>query len=155
MPESRDESAARPRPIDEAKRGHRECMEVLAEVERCVDRTPDEAWVTDLMRCLPNLRESLQRHFTEEESGTLYDTMPMVFPHLSRRFEELRSEHPRLLENVDEILGKAEKLEAPETYELRELDAHVQLLLARIRRHEAQENELVFEAVWREVGVGD
>ena len=42
-----------------------------------------------------------------------------------------------------------------EIYQMRELNAQVQLLVATIRRHEAAENEIVIEAHWDEVGVGD
>ncbi len=155
MPESREETAARTGSIDPKRLGHRECMEVVAEIERSVDRTPDRGWVADLVERLPRLREALIDHFADEESGTLYGTMPLTFPHLAERFEALKHEHPRLLAHVDNLLERAGHLDDPKPYELRELDARMQLLLARIRRHEAQENELVFEAVWHEIGVGD
>ena len=60
-----------------------------------------------------------------------------------------------MLDSLDSLLRKAERLHEPETLDLRELSAHVQLFAARFRRHEAAENELVVEAYWNDIGVGD
>ncbi len=40
-------------------------------------------------------------------------------------------------------------------YQLRELNAHAQMLAAIIRPHEAEENEMVMRAYWQEIGSGD
>ncbi len=53
------------------------------------------------------------------------------------------------------MLGKAGSLDHSRIHSLREFNAGVQLLIASIRRHEAEENEVVLSAHWQEYGAGD
>ena len=60
-----------------------------------------------------------------------------------------------LSERLERIIAQAEGLEDPAVYDLRELNAAVQLFVATLRRHEAAENEIVVHSLWDELGTGD
>lgn len=144
--------------VDETLDEHRGCMQAVADVEGCLDRKPDDPprWVAELKRRLAALRESLGHHFEGEEAGPMFRELPTRHPRLAPRLADLEAEHATMIEAMDRLLEKAGALgPEPETFELRELNARTQLLVANIRRHEAAENEIVVQAYWDEVGVGD
>lgn len=136
---------------------HQGCLRVLAEVEDCLDRPPDlqGAWSARLVNRLRALDAALRPHFAGQEQG-LFRKLPIEYPRLASRFEKLEHEHARILESLQAAIQKTEQLSSDsEIYQLRELDARVQLLVAALRRHEAEENELVMEAHWTTVGICD
>jgi len=143
--------------VEEMRGEHRGCMEVVAEVERCLDCQPDREgrWVSRLLESLPKLATTLRSHFEVEQQGPLYRKLPISFPRFAHRLEQLEAEHVRILEVVDGAVARARDLQTAEMYEIRELNAQVQLIVATIRRHEAEEDEILVQAHWDEVGVGD
>jgi hypothetical protein len=148
---------AGPDTVNELLGEHRGCMAVVAEVERCLDCQPDREghWVSRLLESLPRLATTLRAHFEEEQQGPLYRKLPISFPRFAHRLEQLEAEHVRILEVVDGAVARARKLRSAEMYEIRELNAQIQLIVATIRRHEAEEDEILIQAHWDEVGVGD
>lgn len=157
MSESRAGETASSEMVDEALNEHASCMKLVEAVEECLDRHPDDAssWVAELERTLSCLRGTLQAHFTDEEAGPVFRNLPKRFPRLAGPLGRLESEHPELLRNIDEVIERARALKQPELFELRELNARAQLFIARFRRHEAAENEIVLEAYWDDFGGGD
>ncbi|MCP3979653.1 MAG: hypothetical protein GY716_10030 [bacterium] len=142
--------------MDETLSKHHGCMWVLAEVEACLDQPDKEGmWVEELRDALPRLGVQMRRHFKEEEGGALYRKLPTTHPRLATRLEKLENEHALILERIDGAVERVTRLKNAQPYELRELNAHVQMLVAMIQRHEAAENELVIEAHWAEFGGGD
>jgi hypothetical protein len=98
----------------------------------------------------------MRAHFRVEETGPIYRQLPVRHPRFADRAAVLEGEHKQILATLRKVADKASALAGEaEPYELRELNAHTQLLLATLQRHEAAENELVLEANWTEVGVGD
>ena len=152
-----DRPETKPSLIEETLDEHRGCLQLITEVEQCLDRPPDDRqrWLADLKGTLARLATALRRHFEGEESGPIFRSLPLQHPRLARPLARLEAEHPAMLERMNDVLHKAEALENTEIFELRELNGSVQLLLAQIRRHEAAEDELVIRAHWEEVGVGD
>lgn len=143
--------------VDEALDDHRRCMQAVLELERCLDRQPDRGgkWLDEVRGCLPRLASTLREHFTDEEAGPLFSRVPVRHPRLAPRLKSLRDEHERMGEACDRVLARLDDLRDPEVYQLREFNAQLQLLVATIRRHEAEENEILLEAMCDEVGVGD
>jgi len=143
--------------VEETLEEHRGCMAVVAEVERCLDRQPDREgeWLGRLRDTLPKLATTLRAHFRVEQEGPLYSKLPISSPRFAHQLEKLEAEHLRILETVDSVVARTRELQAAPMYEMRELNAQVQLIVATIRRHEAEENEIVIQAHWDEVGVGD
>lgn len=136
---------------------HRECMQYVTALEECLDRRPDDSgrWIGGLLQHLPGLARSMREHFEAEEEGPLFTELPAKRPVVGARLEALKEEHPKLLREVDRIIEIVSGMRDAELYELREINARIQLFVARLRRHEASENELIFETYWDDVGTGD
>jgi hypothetical protein len=136
---------------------HRGCRKLIGEVEDClnVDPADPEQWVSTLHDAVRNLARGLQEHFQSEENGPLFSALPASHPHLATALGELKEEHSEILDDVASALARANALHGPERFQLRELTARVQILVARICRHEAQENELVIRAHWEGSIMGD
>jgi len=137
---------------------HQDCMRMVAEVESILDRQPDREgrWIGSLLETLPTLADRLRAHFRAEEQAALYRELPVSKPRLAPRIEKLAAEHDEMLASVDKVIRRARGIAEPaEIHQLRELNALVQLLVATIRRHEAEENEIIMGAYWDELGAAD
>jgi hemerythrin-like domain-containing protein len=136
---------------------HRECMQIVAEVEACLDEAPDREgrWMGRLLPKLEVLAGRLRSHFRGEEEASLYREVPERFPRFADRLERLLSEHAEILERAEDLARRAGALDHTRIHELREFNAGAQMLVASIRRHEAEENEVILSAHWQEVGEGD
>lgn len=143
--------------VDEALGEHRECMRVVGELEDCLDRHPDRGgrWVSELLGVLPRLESALGEHFEAEQGGALFRKVPLTHPQFAERLGRLETEHPAILERIRALSEKARKVDGQKLYEVRELNAQAQLLVATIRRHEAEETEVLIGAHWQEIGAGD
>lgn len=157
MPDEKRTEKNKTESIQDTLDDHRECMQVVSEVEACLDRQPDDPvrWVARLLEHLPVLLRTMREHFVDEEGGQLYGELPTRRPQVAARLDALKNEHPHMLAEIEEIIDVAGDLRRAELYELRELNARVQLLVARLRRHEAAENELIYEVYWDDIGAGD
>ncbi len=143
--------------VDETLDEHRETMQAVARVEQWLDRSPtvEGDWLEQIRDELPQLAATLRCHFSEEQQGPLYRTLPVSHPRFAERLRKLEAEHARIIRAVDDAVQRAKDLHDPQLYELRELNAQLQLLVATVRRHEAEENEIILEAHWDGVGTGD
>ena len=153
-----DPSGERIRETVDAARGRRRTsMQIVAEIEAIVDRPPDSGgeWVERLRDRLPELHRGLERHFALEAGEPFYTEFPTRFPRYADRVLRLQGEHERILAMSSETAERCLRFRSSEIYEHRELNAAVQLLLATIRRHEAEENEVLLSAYWDDVGTGD
>lgn len=136
---------------------HRDCMQIVAEVEACLDEHPDREgeWMGRMLPKLKALAGKLRSHFREEEQASLYREVPERFPRFADRLQRLASEHSQILARATDLVGRAGALDHTRIHELREFNAGVQMLVASLRRHEAEENEVILSAHWREFGEGD
>jgi len=143
--------------LEETLQQHHTCMSRVAELEKALDQHPDEEgrWIGRIRKELPLLRGTLSHHFEEEQEAALYRELPVRYPRFADRIKKLASEHDGILQAIDTVTVAAQGLHQAELHELRELNARIQLLVATIRRHEAEENELIMSAHWDEVGAGD
>ena len=136
---------------------HRDLVQMVAEVEACLDRPPDREghWIDALVEKLPALIDSLRCHFSAEQQGALYCEVPVKYPRFADRLDVLAGEHPKILEAAEEVITLSKTVGRAHIYEQRELNARVQLLISTIRRHEAEETEIILSANWDEMGTGD
>jgi len=143
--------------VEAALDEHRECMQIVGAVEACLDERPDREgrWMGKLMPRLENLSAMLRAHFCGEEQTSLYREVPVKSPQYAETLNRLLAEHEQILERIDALLHKAGDIDHTRIHEQREFNAGVQLLVASIRRHEAEENEVVLGAYWQETGAGD
>jgi hypothetical protein len=136
---------------------HRACMRIVAEVEDCLDERPDREgrWMARLLPRLEMMTGMLESHFCLEEKSALYLEVPERFPRFAGTLERLAGEHADILDRARGLVEQAGSLDHSRIHQLREFNAGVQLVIAKIRRHEAEENEVVLSAHWQEFGTGD
>ena len=142
---------------DELLRQHVECGKLVERVEGCVESVPDTEgrWADCLRGSLNDLAAGLREHFTDEEESCLFQDVPLAFPQFATCIAELRSEHASFLSSLESALGEARHLVRCPRAESRELRERVRVLIATLRRHEAQENEILWRAYWDDAGGGD
>ncbi len=143
--------------VESTRDEHRGCMQVVADVEADLDRPLDRdgGWIRNLREKLPQLHATLKAHFESEQKGPMFRKVPLDHPRLADRLRKLETEHATILASVEDVQRRVEALNDPESHDLHEINAHAQMLIARIQRHEAEENEVLMEAHWSEVGAGD
>ncbi len=137
---------------------HRSCLEAVVALEQALSHTPDRrgSWLEALRGELDDLGAALLAHFEEEKASDLYASLAIRVPQYSARLDELMAEHDEILRHLETVREEARKLDQDaELFQLRELNAHAQMLAAIIRRHEAEENEMVMRAYWQETGGSD
>jgi hypothetical protein len=140
----------------EAADDHRRLAGAITAVEEILDHRPDAAWLQSMRPRLDTLSDTVQAHFQSEGNSELYRQLPIEHPRFAVRLAELEHEHEVILDLTRATLDMSGKLkDDPELYELREFDARIQWLIAFLRRHEAEETEIVMRAYWEEVGTGD
>ena len=155
-----DDDASTPRDglVDETLDEHRTCMRVVTDLETFLasPAEPKGAWIQGLVERLDRLCGTLKAHFEAEQGGPLFRQLPLAKPRLAERLKRLEKEHGEILEAGQSTRSRAEELgDEVETYQLHELNARVQLLIAKIQRHESEENEIVLDAHWSDLGMGD
>jgi hypothetical protein len=157
MADERNSKMDAPASIQHALDEHRECMAYVTKLEACLDHQPDDTsrWIGQLLDHLPGLARTMRDHFEDEERGPLFSELPQRHPRIGDRLDALKNEHPRMLAEIDKIIELTGGMRDAEVYELRELNARIQLFVARLRRHEAAENELMYELYWNDLGTGD
>jgi len=105
----------------------------------CPDR---DANCTDIVRVLQQVREKLEHHFTQEESGGCLDEAVSRCPALSAEAKRIELEHPQLLQDVDRLIAQA--LDCDQSLENRlSLERGFDNLCGQLDAHEAAEDALL------------
>ncbi len=157
MADSEIESGALAREFERALEEHRECMRRVAELESCLGERADSELrsLGELRGCLAAVSETFRAHFASEQQGPLFREFPATFPQFSFRLGKLATEHATLLAEAAELEARVEQLREAHAREMRSIEARVRLLVARLRRHEAEEDEILLSAYWDDAGLGD
>lgn len=125
---------------------HRHLSELL-------DRVEEMSAPAGLAAALERLRSLLVAHFESEEADDgLHEAIGGATPHLLPAVQHLFDEHREFLSDVDSLTARAHELAAGPVEDLR---LGVAGLAARLRAHEARENELFGESVYTDIGSQD
>src|SRR6478609_1685585 len=127
--------------IAEHRRLHR--MLRLAHAAIVASGGPDrDATCADIVRVLRQVREELEHHFAQEESGGCLEEAVSRCPGLSVEAKRIEVEHPQLLENVDRLIAQA--LDCDQSLENRLcLERGFDELCRQLDAHERAENALL------------
>jgi hypothetical protein len=127
--------------IAEHRRLHR--MLRLARATIVASGGPDrDATGADIVRVLRQVRDELEHHFAQEESGGCLDEAVSRCPSLSADAHRIEVEHPQLLDNVDRLIAQA--LDCDQSVEKRvALERGFDDLCRQLDAHEAAENVLL------------
>lgn len=135
---------------------HHRCMRLAGEVEALLRGDDGSAWAESLHERLGILREALAKHFHGEETGYLFVGLPEAHPRFGNRLDRLREEHAPMLEALDDARERARALgQDGGTMDAKTLRKRVLAVISMLRRHEAEENEIIYCAHWDDLGEGD
>ncbi len=157
MADSEIEAGDLARELERAIEEHKECTRRLVELESCLGERADTEVrsLAALRDCLAAVSETFRVHFASEQQGPLFREFPSTFPQFSFRLEKLAAEHGTLLAEAAELEARVEELRKVHAREMRAIETRVRLLAARLRRHEAEEDEILLSAYWDDAGLGD
>ncbi len=110
-------------------------------------------WRQLLSQRLQEVCRLLEEHARQLESPQgLMSQIAQQEPRLLDRIEQLRREHRELVASARELQQLVDKEPAEDPLQLRQ---QVERFLKALREHNARENDLIYEALETDVGVGD
>jgi hypothetical protein len=141
---------------ERARVRHDALTDAIEAIERALAEASvqrERAWSERAARALEHVRAAIRDHAegVEERDG-LFDEIGAVQPRLSRRVYGLRREHRSLSARAGKLSDGLTSAAQPDVGALRR---EASALLADLRAHRATEADLIFEAFWIEIGVGD
>ncbi|GMV41965.1 MAG: hypothetical protein AMXMBFR64_36810 [Myxococcales bacterium] len=143
--------------IDALLEEHREAKRLLSVVEGRlgVGGTPASEWASGVAAALVPLMENLRMHFASEERGCLHTEVPVMAPHLATHCARLLEEHAQILQGFERSLERLRLLAEEHIGDAKAVSKRVRMVIATLRRHEAEENELLMNAFWEDLGAKD
>ncbi|MFO0883380.1 MAG: hypothetical protein U0894_04215 [Pirellulales bacterium] len=142
--------------LQEIKEVHQGLWDALAEMRQRCQRPLAVGMCRHLVNWLEEIRDQLALHFALEEAYGYFEDPVDAAPHLCQMADNLRAQHHDLYQSFCEMLDHADQLLFEERMdELALWLGPAFLTFDRIlRRHEALENELIFEA-YSDIGGSD
>ena len=107
---------------------------------------------------LGKIRDQLATHFTLEETFGYFEDAVDVAPWLSEKSCALREEHKTLYLRISELADAAERVATEMKADRRQTENLIQRFrdfCRTLKRHEADEADLIMDALYDEIGVGD
>ncbi len=147
--------------LDGTLKEHEHCMRLVSDLSGWLDLDPAAVsdWSAQLQARLSALAKGMQEHFEGEEQSPIYRELPTETPRFADQLDRLKAEHLPMLSDIDALVEMGGEID-PNTKDLntgsiRELKARIKLLIATMRRHEAEENEIIMSAHWDDLGGND
>jgi hypothetical protein len=144
--------------LQEIKEDHHELRQLMHHANAMLHRP---AWMrieyNRLFDLFEKLRDQLAMHFALEEAYGYFEDSIHEAPRLSRRAEQLRSEHVPLFSDLCQLTDRAEQLLYHEAA-ARALDSLARdfgRFSTRFHEHELHECDLILESLNEELGAGD
>jgi hypothetical protein len=136
---------------------HRHIIKLLQDLEDlCEESVAGSPVSEEFARRLRKLEVELRHHFSgEERPGGYYTSLGVEFPALTERLERLAGEHQEILEDVRAAALQAEAVKGQSDGKAKQIACRVRLAIARLRRHESEENELLQRVYCDQMGAGD
>ena len=144
--------------LQEIKEDHHELRQLMHHAAAMLNRP---GWMRveygRLFDLFDKLRDQLAMHFALEEAYGYFEDSIREAPRLSRRAEQLRSEHVPLFADLCDLTESAEQLLYHEAAAeaLAAMACDFSRFLAHFHEHELRECDLILEALNEELGAGD
>ena len=142
---------------EDAFREHAEISRKVVELEQWLDDPAacDDTWASCLGEKLVPLAGILKDHFRGEEESALYRDVPVDFPLFADTIERLFNEHYDIFREVESLIQAAHTVGKSFAGDIKELSTRTRRIIFALRRHEAEENEILHKAYWDDLGGGD
>ncbi len=133
---------------------HRKLVGMLQELENWLEIPPEHfrAWIETLGTKLTEVMLALKPHFKREEDSPLFREVPINFPRFAGTIDRLMAEHQQFIDDIEDITDMLESLEHPRQAHVWEMACKTKLVVASLRRHASEENEVLQKAYWEDVG---
>lgn len=116
----------------------------------------ERLWLMQVANALDGLAEAMRQHLTSTEGpGGLYQAVDQTWPTLAYRAQRLRKEHASLVDQVNALRQQCTCYGPDETPDYHDLRRRAHWLLTALRHHQAAEADLIFEAFYTDIGIGD
>jgi hypothetical protein len=113
-------------------------------------------WNRRVVERLRTVADQLAEHArAAESSDSSLAEVDAIQPALKYRVERLRQEHANLLQQAQALRKQIENHGAGEVPNFRDIRQRATWLLNALRHHQAAETDLIFEAFFTDIGVGD
>jgi hypothetical protein len=110
-------------------------------------------WTLDVADRMRSVREAFDEHiFVTEKPEGLYEEIMSMSPRLAGKIKRLDEEHPVVLAEIDEILGKLDALDTQDIWPPEVARDDINKVLGRIVRHRQRGADLVWEAYNLDIG---
>ena len=136
---------------------HERVIEVVARLEAWVaPKVPrDNAWPGELCRRAGAVLEQLKIHFSGDAESSVFRELATTAPHLIGKLTALGTEHAEILKNFRDIAECAAGADVRNEVRVNRLTVQSRKTIATLRRHEAEENEIILQSIWEDLGAGD
>jgi iron-sulfur cluster repair protein YtfE (RIC family) len=134
--------------IDHLLAEHRRLHRLIHQTRRSIVESggPDgDATFANVAQILMRLRNELEHHFAQEESGGCLDEAVSRCPRLSAEANRLEKEHPQHLAELDRLISQAADCQCHAENRVT-LQRDFENLCRRLHAHERAENELLVQA---------
>lgn len=111
-------------------------------------------WGAELGRRAADVHERLKAHFGGDAEGTFFSEVAQQAPHLLGKLTALTAEHAEILKEFRAIAESASQIGGDDG-EATRVATRARRVVAVLRRHEAEENELIFKTFWDDIGTKD
>ena len=136
--------------VEGLRRAHKSLVEDLRKLDEGI-RSPRVKGQGELVVQLADTRAHITEHFRFEEQNGYMDFVRKREPRLERTIQQLCEEHQELAQSLDALIEQARMATGRDDV-LRE---KIQAWIGRLHHHEARENEVVQDAVNRDIGAED
>jgi len=135
---------------------HRDLTDRVTELDQWVapGAAKEANWAAGLERRVGVVLEHLKMHFAGDAEGSLFAEVSMSAPHLSGRLTTLAAEHSQILKAFQQVADGVKSVGDDDKAQAR-LALMTQAAIATLRRHEAEENEIIMRAFWEDLGAAD
>ena len=135
---------------------HRRITGLLARLETATNEPMVRpGWSQELAGMLGELIALLKEHFSGEAETKFFQELMETEPRLSNLITKLAMEHSGIVKAFSEAGEMAQRLDVADESEVSKVKRKVQLAVATLERHEAEENELIMRAYWEDIGAAD
>jgi iron-sulfur cluster repair protein YtfE (RIC family) len=137
---------------------HHRLESIISQLTTEITREPPAAfdgWKLSILRKLRDFQNELRKHFDLEEHGGFMDEVISHAPRYVSRVEALVSEHDAVSESLEAILTHVKAATAPAMWREARIPARLTELFETLREHESEENTLIQDTYFQDLGVGD
>jgi len=144
---------------DLVENDHRALLKALADLDNAFSELPEMSgfnqWKLERLWQLRDFLNQLQKHFDLEEAGGFNEELTRSAPQLASRIAGLEEDHLKITSDLNHILDVLKPVPNIESPRIERVKVRLAELIAFIRRHEAEETDLIQEALYQDFGVGD